>query len=283
MTPRPPCAWCRGPIPDRARRDSVCCSQRCRQARHRFGRERVELERASHPLRVAYADPPYPGLARRYYADHPDFAGEVDHAELVSRLQAYDGWALSTSAEALPAVLRLCPGHVAIAAWVRGARHVRSHKPLSSWEPVIYVAARGRGSRDASLLERGNGSRTDALVHVSRPRLTDPQRVVGAKPAAFCWWLFSLLGALPGDTFDDLFPGSGGVSRAWALLSSRASGDASHAGGTDASPAARADSSPSPRGHVSEDLERRVASSSGRRLASLEATCRAEQLSTERS
>jgi hypothetical protein len=27
------CAWCRGPIPERARRDAVCCSVRCRQAR----------------------------------------------------------------------------------------------------------------------------------------------------------------------------------------------------------------------------------------------------------
>jgi len=30
------CAWCRNPIPARARRDAVCCSVRCRQARHRF-------------------------------------------------------------------------------------------------------------------------------------------------------------------------------------------------------------------------------------------------------
>jgi len=30
------CAWCEKPIPARARRDAVCCSVRCRQARHRF-------------------------------------------------------------------------------------------------------------------------------------------------------------------------------------------------------------------------------------------------------
>jgi hypothetical protein len=41
--------------------------------------------------------------------------------------------------------------------------------------------------------------------------------VHGAKPAAFCWWLFDLLGALPGDDLVDLFPGSGGVARAWGL------------------------------------------------------------------
>lgn len=33
-------------------------------------------------MRVAYADPPYPGQAARHYADHPDYAGEVDHQEL---------------------------------------------------------------------------------------------------------------------------------------------------------------------------------------------------------
>jgi len=54
------------------------------------------------PLRLAYADPPYPGKAY-LYRDHPDYGGEVDHAELIERLAAYDGWALSTSAAALPA------------------------------------------------------------------------------------------------------------------------------------------------------------------------------------
>ena len=35
-------------------------------------------------MRFAYADPPYIGRAY-YYKNHPDFAGEVDHAELVTR------------------------------------------------------------------------------------------------------------------------------------------------------------------------------------------------------
>jgi len=30
------CAWCENPILARARREAVCCSVRCRQARHRF-------------------------------------------------------------------------------------------------------------------------------------------------------------------------------------------------------------------------------------------------------
>lgn len=35
-------------------------------------------------MRFAYADPPYPGKARKYYGAHPDFAGEVDHAALIA-------------------------------------------------------------------------------------------------------------------------------------------------------------------------------------------------------
>ncbi len=52
---------------------------------------------------------------------------------------------------------------------------------------------------------------------------TLPDRVIGAKPAAVCRWIFGLLGAAPGDSLDDLFPGSGAVSRAWAAYTAEAS------------------------------------------------------------
>jgi hypothetical protein len=204
------CAWCSGPIPAEARRDSVCCSKRCRQARHRFRRAAGRAPgtaRAGGGLRLAYADPPYPGKAH-YYQDHPDYAGEVDHAELIARLADYDGWALSTSAAALPAVLALCPSGVRVAAWHRGERPCRSRWPLPAWEPVIWQGGRPIEAQDAP-------RRVDSLVHGVAPMTTLPDRVVGAKPAAFCRWVFELLGALPGDTLDDLFPGSGAVRRAW--------------------------------------------------------------------
>ena len=38
--------------------------------------------------------------------------------------------------------------------------------------------------------------------------------MIGVKPAAVCRWIFTLLGAAPGDRLDDLFPGSGAVGRA---------------------------------------------------------------------
>lgn len=172
-------------------------------------------------MRFAYADPPYPGMSARYYRDHADFAGEVDHKRLVEQLSPpgrYDGWALSTSAAALPMVLGLCAGlPVRVAAWVKGSRpNAHPHGPLSSWEPVVYCGGRDGAARD------------DSLSHAARPRTTDPGRVVGAKPAVFARWLFELLGAQPGDELDDLFPGSGGIARAWSLYASgMATSDAS--------------------------------------------------------
>jgi hypothetical protein len=154
------------------------------------------------------ADPPYPGKAY-LYRGHPDYAGEVDHAALIVRLAAYDGWALSTSAEALPMVLGLCPPGVRVAAWHRGERAGRSRYPLHGWEPVIY-----RGGRQLP-----GERRVDSIVCGPGPLTTAPVRVVGAKPAVVCRWIFGLLGALPGDVLDDLFPGSGAVSRAWAAYS----------------------------------------------------------------
>ena len=159
-----------------------------------------------------YADPPYPGKAH-LYRDHADYAGEVDHGGLVQRLVdaratgLVDGWALSTSARSLPAVLELLNGLEAdliVAAWVKGAHpHGKPHGPAQAWEPVIVSGCR-------------HGLwRPDALTHGAKARTTDPRRVIGAKPARFCGWLFELFGALPGDTLVDMFAGSGGVGRAW--------------------------------------------------------------------
>lgn len=245
------CAWCRGPIPPTMRVDAACCSVRCRQARHRFkvGVGRPGAVADGHTLRLAYADPPYPGKSRKYYGNHPDFAGEVDHPALIASLTEYDGWALSTSASALPEVLASCPPGVRVAAWHRGERPTRSLGPLNAWEPVIYRGGRLSvvlaGEHDASRsavvhasrstvvtplndreASRGSGRRVDSLIYTARARRTDPAWVTGAKPAAFSRWIFDLLGALPGDEFTDVFPGSGGVLRAWEAYCS-AEADAS--------------------------------------------------------
>jgi hypothetical protein len=182
------CLWCHLEVSATTRRDAMYCSKRCRQAAHRFGRHLVATTRAEAPLRLAVADPPYPGLSRRYYKDHPDYAGEVDHRVLLSRLAGYDGWALATSSTSLQIVLGICSElgiSPLVASWTRGSRHSRSSHPLQAWEAVVYMPAR-------AVVEAAQVD--DALVYKAGVRLTDPARVVGAKPSAWISWVFQLLG-----------------------------------------------------------------------------------------
>lgn len=150
-------------------------------------------------MRLAYADPPYPGRAHLYMG-HPDYAGEVDHVELIARLIAnYDGWGLSTSAAALRDLLPLCPPEARVLAWTKNT-------VTYSWEPVIVMSARKpQNVRD--------WLRVEPDYYQYRPK--PDSYVIGQKPVAFCRWLFEWLGAEPDDTLDDLFPGSGQVAHAW--------------------------------------------------------------------
>jgi len=208
-----PCGWCRLELEATRRPDALWCSKRCRQAACRARFRRARIRATDRPLRLAYADPPYPGKAY-LYVGHPDYRGEVDHAELIRRLSRYDGWALSTSAAALPAILALCVAQdlpVRIAAWVKGRpRPHATARIRQAWEPVVWIPARH--------LSRVDGRQTeDALVGVaSRRRTPLPGHVIGMKPPAFCYWVFDLLGAQVGDELDDLYPGSGIVRWAWA-------------------------------------------------------------------
>jgi hypothetical protein len=204
------CDWCSGVIAVDARRDARFCSVRCRQASWRFGVRRAELEATGRSMRFAYADPPYPGKAD-YYVERQ----EVDHVSLLERLTGEypDGWALSTSAEALRDVLAFCPPQVRVCAWTRAVRRTRSSRALSAWEPLLVAGGRPlrvadhHGEPVAQDLQ-------DALVYRGRYRAF-PGALVGMKPPQFAEWMFRQLGASPGDRLDDLFPGSGAVSEAW--------------------------------------------------------------------
>lgn len=153
-------------------------------------------------MRFAYADPPYPGQSKRLYGDHPDYAGEVDHAELVARLcRDYpDGWALSTSANALREVLHMCPPGVRIAAWHKNnAPPIRTTgRWIWAWEPVI--------------VHGGRQVRFDVPDVRDAISCRQPQSFPGMKPPEFTRWMLELLGAVPEDTIDDLFGGSGLVA-----------------------------------------------------------------------
>lgn len=231
------CGLCRAWIPTTARRDAIYCSTRCRQANHRASIRRLELERTAEPVRLAFADPPYPGKARRYYADRPDFAGEVDHDELLSRLAMYDGWALATSSDAVVAIAARCVAlglGPRVAVWLRHPAPHATARIVTAWEALLFVPARRIVAGDTRRLH-------DVLTAApgARPRPTFPDAVIGMKPPAYCEWIFGLLGALPGDSLDDLFPGSGIVGRAWSQYTSAA-------GPANASPPADNDASRRP-------------------------------------
>ena len=200
------CDWCLEPMPPTKRRDARTCSKRCRQAQHRFRIGGAPAGATDRPMRFAYADPPYPGLAAKYYG-----CAEVDHTELVERLASNypDGWALSTSASALRDVLTLCPTGVRVGAWIKGSRKGEALRARNAWEPLVVFGGRPRRLSVAEDLD-------DVLLWGGRQH-SHPGALVGMKPAAFCEWMFRQLGATVGDTLDDLFPGSGAIRRAWDL------------------------------------------------------------------
>jgi hypothetical protein len=211
------CVWCRRPISPDSRVDAKTCSQPCRQALHRFGRGAAPLAPTSRTfrgsMRFAYADPPYPGFAKKLYD-----AEEVDHVALIERLvrDFPDGWALSTHADSLQEILSYCPSEVRVCPWVKGPRRGKAKRPRSSWEPLIVC-----GGRERMIGPDVDISDSIVLGTSARAR-THPGALVGMKPAAWCAWMFSQLGAQPGDDLYDMFPGSGAVARAWKIYTARA-------------------------------------------------------------
>jgi len=152
-------------------------------------------------MRFAYADPPYLGQSRRHYGRE-----EVPHECLIPHLvNAYpDGWALSCSSPSLSELLLLCPSDVRVMAWFKP---FCSFKPgvgvAYAWEPVIVRGGRRRTRQQQTV-------RDWVSCNITMQRGT-----IGAKPEAFCAWLFQLLGLRPGDEFTDIFPGSGAVQQSW--------------------------------------------------------------------
>ena len=97
-------------------------------------------------MKFAYADPPYIGQAARHYKDHKDYAGEVNHKELIDKLVSDypDGWALSLSAPSLKQILNLCPDDVRVMIWVKPFHAWKNVTPSYGYEPVIVYGGRKR-------------------------------------------------------------------------------------------------------------------------------------------
>lgn len=156
-------------------------------------------------MRLAYADPPYLGCCGLYDHYHPDGRCWDDletHRALVERLERdYDGWALSCSSTSLFDLGTLFDpqNRPRIGPWVKPfAAFKRNVRIAYTWEPVIFRPGRD-SSKDGAPVGR------DHLAE----SITMRKGFTGAKPRAFCDWVLDLLGWVPGDDLDDLYPGTG--------------------------------------------------------------------------
>ena len=160
-------------------------------------------------MKIAYADPPYPGCAD-LYKDHPDYAGEVDHRALIAHLeQDFDGWVLHTHVPGLRMMEqeRMLPEEgIRICQWVKGFAAFKRNVPVAyAYEPVIIKAAR----------KPVVSSREKPLRDWVECPITLKRGLTGAKPEKVCHWAFEIVGARPDDDLDDMFPGTGAVTKAW--------------------------------------------------------------------
>ena len=160
-------------------------------------------------MKIAYADPPYPGCAY-LYKDHADYAGEVDHVALVAKLERdFDGWVLHTAATP-KAIAVLAPLVEATegarwCCWVKGFAAFKRNVPVAyAWEPTIIKPAR-----------KPVVSKRLTMRDWIQESITLRRGLTGAKPEAVCHWAFELAGARPEDDLADLFPGTGAVEKAW--------------------------------------------------------------------
>lgn len=156
-------------------------------------------------MKFAYADPPYIGQAFKHYKSDPNCA-EVDHQELIAMLlrEYPDGWVLSCSSVSLKEILGYCPPGVRVGSWVKPFSSFKPGVTVAyTWEPVVFMGGRKRPRTMPTVKD-----------HVIES-ITLKKGLTGVKPDRFSFWVFELLNMQPGDQFDDLFPGSGAVSRAW--------------------------------------------------------------------
>src|SRR5690349_17984030 len=150
-------------------------------------------------LIFAYADPPYVGQGRRYVEKQ-----EVDQEKLVKRLVSEypDGWALSLSSPSLQQIIAYCPSDVRVMAWVKPFAAFKPNvNPAYAWEPVIVRGGRKRDRWEPTVRDWVSAN------------ITLKKGLVGAKPEPFCEWILNVLNVQTGDQLDDLYPGTGVMTR----------------------------------------------------------------------
>lgn len=170
-------------------------------------------------LFLAYADPPYLGCCSLYGHHHPDGKCWNDietHRALVSRLvdEYPDGWALSLTSSSLRHILPMCPEDARVAAWAKSfCAFKKGVRPCYAWEPVIFWRGRNPSAGFPHKPPEKGAKQTTPKDFIVEP-ITLKKGLTGAKPLKFCAWVLDLLGYAPGDALDDLFPGTGVMSKA---------------------------------------------------------------------
>lgn len=160
-------------------------------------------------MKLGYADPPYVGCAH-LYRDQPDYAGEVDHAALIERLQGeFDGWVLHAAATVesyatIMPLVRTIPG-VRVCQWVKTFAAFKRNVPVAYASEPVFIKASRKPVVSKRLVMRD---------WINCP-ITMKRGLTGAKPEAVCHWAFEIAAARPDDELHDLFPGTGAVTKAW--------------------------------------------------------------------
>ncbi len=160
-------------------------------------------------MKIAYADPPYLGCGKLYADRHPEaltWNDPAKHRQLILQLgdEFPDGWAISASSPSLRTILPMCPEDVRVASWVKPFAAFKPNVGVAyAWEPVIWRGGRRRTREQ------------DTVRDWVAESITLKRGLTGAKPRAFCRWIFEMLNLQRGDDLVDLFPGTGSVTAAW--------------------------------------------------------------------
>lgn len=158
-------------------------------------------------MKFAYADPPYFGCGKSLYGKHHPEAAIWDdpqtHIDLAHKLtdEYPDGWVLSLNPRDLKMYLNALPDDVRIGSWVKTFHQIRPTTTQHAWEPVVFRGGRKDNKRNPMVRDwiQANATRQRGLP--------------GAKPDLFNRWVLDLLNYQEGDVVDDLFPGTGGLSK----------------------------------------------------------------------
>ena len=185
----------------------------------------MEIVKGVKAVKLAIADPPYLGRAVRYYGaggcgygygknqadNHPEaylWDDPETHKDLARKLlNEYDGFAIALTVHSLSTYLEVIEtdsrNGIRIGAWIKPKSVPSGSRIKTSWEPVIFKIPKARKGYDG-------GKRVNDHLICNPPTIN----FIGAKPIEWTNWVLDVMGYQEGDQVDDLFVGSGMVTKA---------------------------------------------------------------------